>query len=716
MKPGDKMKNIFLFLVISILSVSAQTWKTGWMQPFKTWDKGWKSVSTIRDTSSTDTFTTVPQVVYIEPNQLSVTWNPAQIDSTDWNTLKFTFEYTQNTTYSTQYFTIPAATAKVDSDSTFAFDVIFSQQTFDHQSITFEDTTEVMKLTVTLIDSSGNSISMKPQYDTMYLDSINYMPVSRTSIVYNGNVLDSIYYQFSPSGVAMPSWMDSTYYLSRLWTIARPYTGRNISLFWLDGDLWGFSQYETYINLLVDSMSFITDDNSSFNESLVGDSIITLEHSYYSGNVNGKLARVFLPPIPIDTFIIQDLADITPPDSGTITAKFVPGNNLDFTITPSDSSDAQNIIIDAHNGSSWTNIAQISSDSTHFNTSVSGVLYVTGDKTIPLRASWGDEAENYSGYAYDTIFPTGTPNIYTLSSSFINDRTLIGDIKFFVNDSSVLASSDSTYIIHAADSLTGHGDSILVDIPDTLLTQFDTTHMTTRIQYSGLWQDTTSAWVTYPASAGGGGSYTQTFAWTGESASGELYADSLGTEFQMSLVPGGTVGTNDNHTAGGSYSYYLYSYRNLYGVVSTNVFNPDEGMLDIWIKPTDFSIVTVFFAADDDGASSTDQFRLQYSTDSTVYIRHEGNNVATTIEASIEHIQLNQWNRIMARWSVTNNVLSININNAGWEETTDTDAMTSVTTTLNYLRIGVDRNSSAGGNGFADDCTLYEYDHTWNGD
>lgn len=104
------------------------------------------------------------------------------------------------------------------------------------------------------------------------------------------------------------------------------------------------------------------------------------------------------------------------------------------------------------------------------------------------------------------------------------------------------------------------------------------------------------------------------------------------------------------------------------------------------------------------------------SADSTVYFRHEGNNSIVTI-ITTNTVTRGSWAGLRFRWSVENNIIGVKINDNSWENDSDDDVVTSLTSEKTRLSIGDDTNNTGEFHGHADDVTLYDtYDGGWNGE
>jgi hypothetical protein len=212
---------------------------------------------------------------------------------------------------------------------------------------------------------------------------------------------------------------------------------------------------------------------------------------------------------------------------------------------------------------------------------------------------------------------------------------------------------------------------------------------------------------------GGGTGGSWDFQYTCDNASGTDYAVIDGTPTQGTFTDGGAVSDAQNHTPGGTYSFAVNGNDDINWVSSPNTA---EGRLETWVYISSFAASACIIEIDANTFDGTNQFRLQIETDQTVYFRREANNVVVTMNSTAT-IPADTWTRICARWSVTNNLISLKIGAGSWEDDGDADALQNMTASLTYFRVGSGVSSTSTGACYEDDVVYYDtYDADWNGE
>jgi len=184
-----------------------------------------------------------------------------------------------------------------------------------------------------------------------------------------------------------------------------------------------------------------------------------------------------------------------------------------------------------------------------------------------------------------------------------------------------------------------------------------------------------------PGASGGGDCVNRGSAaiyWDGDHSSGTDYACISGGTQQGSIVSG-TVSTDQNHTAGGSYSMDSPTSNDyiVFAITGKDIFDSAEGTIDMWVYPTGHTSNTRLFYIYGNTDYANNRIYLDYiSATQKIYYYHKGNSTAVTF-TSTDTLTDNQWNHIEFRWSVANKKTSIKINDAGsWEDAAEESSVT----------------------------------------
>jgi len=157
------------------------------------------------DTTPPDTFETTPVVTFLPDSfhaGISIQWLPSEIDSSDWNTISFNLRiWDRDDVYPINTYRQPemirgadpliltATKAKADSDT------VLTWRYYYHAGSFFSaDTSDSIGVTITLTDTSNNSVSMAEIWTRIYVNYENELSVDSTWID-----ADSIYIRTNPS-------------------------------------------------------------------------------------------------------------------------------------------------------------------------------------------------------------------------------------------------------------------------------------------------------------------------------------------------------------------------------------------------------------------------------------------------------------------------------------------------------------------------------------
>lgn len=134
---------------------------------------------------------------------------------------------------------------------------------------------------------------------------------------------------------------------------------------------------------------------------------------------------------------------------------------------------------------------------------LSGKVSYVGNDTIFLFAYWWDTFDNHSPVAYDSIFPT--PTQYLVNFIIDTSHAVLDSLIFGIGSTANPGEMNWDMRIGINDTLAGSfGDTLKVDIPDTLITQYEIAHVRSLIRFTtGLSEDTSDA-VQYPGIYTGG--------------------------------------------------------------------------------------------------------------------------------------------------------------------------------------------------------------------
>jgi len=177
------------------------------------------------------------------------------------------------------------------------------------------------------------------------------------------------------------------------------------------------------------------------------------------------------------------------------------------------------------------------------------------------------------------------------------------------------------------------------------------------------------------------------FRWNGDHASGTSYAytNSGGGSAQGTVESGALVDTTHAHS--GNAIGILDSQDKIKWESSvSNYVTTSEGSLELWayIDDTEISGTTPLFEFYATGGANYIVARV---SNGAVYMQHRGNNVAVSMTTA-NTIPAQTYTRVRFRWSVTNNLISVQIGANSWENDSDADAVTAFATVPTVLYIG----------------------------
>lgn len=187
------------------------------------------------------------------------------------------------------------------------------------------------------------------------------------------------------------------------------------------------------------------------------------------------------------------------------------------------------------------------------------------------------------------------------------------------------------------------------------------------------------------ASSGGGDSYL--FRWNGDHASGTSYAytNSGGGSAQGSIGGAAVIDTTQAHSGNAVQIYDEWDYigwsSGVSGFVSTS-----EGSAEIWVYADAEAISSGQVPLFETEYKVSDYLRARI-VDGVVSFVHKGNNVKVAL-ATTTTVPAQTYTRIRFRWSVTNNLIGVQIGANDWENDSDADAVTAFANAPTILRIG----------------------------
>ena len=184
---------------------------------------------------------------------------------------------------------------------------------------------------------------------------------------------------------------------------------------------------------------------------------------------------------------------------------------------------------------------------------------------------------------------------------------------------------------------------------------------------------------------------TYLFRYNSDHPSGTDYAYiNSGAGSAQGTISGATVGSTIVHS--GTYSLLTdaLNERILWSSGVSGYINTSEGSLEIWVYVNVAEITgsVSFFEIYPVATGGNNMIRSIMNTDGTVYFRHEGNNVVVSM-SSAAVIPPQTWTRIRYRWSVSGNVIGIQVGETGdWGDDADADAVTAFSESPDTFAIG----------------------------
>jgi len=280
---------------------------------------GTASIPHCRDTSPPDTFDTPPQLVFSIPDTLTISWKPSEIDSTDIDTLEFTFDFMDDSSVSPTSLKIPWSTALVDSDTV----VVFSNLNYDYVNGAFIqyaipsdesilDTNDVCSVVTIVSDSNDNSDSMDVLQKEFYVYKENAIGVD--SVWFSLNY-DSVFARFNPSKfTSRNTWFNPDSIDFHIGVIRSSPGGAQ------GGDNW--NNLENILTLAELKADSIVGRTQPFDD---GDSVFFRYYIMLENSVTYK-SEIF----SSDTIIVPD---ITPPATGSFAVSGVNYDSVNIVVS-----------------------------------------------------------------------------------------------------------------------------------------------------------------------------------------------------------------------------------------------------------------------------------------------------------------------------------------------------------------------------------------------